>query len=76
MNVKEFNKVFNHAKTVNIVNDDFFNVSGCFWIGLTERQHLKMYNLMLKQGAKEIENKKGRKQIQLANGLGILKPQE
>jgi hypothetical protein len=32
-----------------------------------------MYQLMLSQGATEIKNAAGRKQIKLANGLGILK---
>jgi hypothetical protein len=73
MKTNEFNKIFQYAKGVNVVNDDMLNCAGWFWINLTEIQHKKMYKLLLLQGAQEITNAKGKKQILLSNGLGIIK---
>jgi hypothetical protein len=73
MKIQQFNKCYNIALKQNIVESDYFNVSAWFWINLTTKQHIKMYNLLLKQGAKETTNVRGDKQILLSNGLGILK---
>jgi hypothetical protein len=73
MKIQEFNKIYGYAKEVDIINDDYMNTMGWFWINLTVLQHIRMYNLMLKQGAKETINAKGVQQITLSNGLGILK---
>ena len=48
----EFNKAYERAKKVDIVNDAWFNYAGFFWINLTQRQHDKMVVLLLQQGAK------------------------
>lgn len=74
MKNNEFNKIYNYAESVTIVNDSMLNCSGWFWINLTEKQHEKMYNLLLAQGAKEVINAAGSAQINLENGIGILKP--
>lgn len=76
MKRNDFNKLYEYAKTVTIMTDDFLNCAGYIWLNLTTKQHMKMYNLLLTQGAKETVNKKGVSQIQLSNGLGLLKIEE
>lgn len=72
MKVKEFNEAYKLAQTVNVVEDVWFNMSGWFWMQLTEKQLKKMYELMLEQGALEsVWN--GRTSIQLKNGLRVIK---
>jgi hypothetical protein len=74
MKTQDFNRVYERAKTVNIVNDEWFNFAGFFWINLTNNQHNKMVALMIKQGAK-VEEYRDDKWIKLRNGL-LLKVNE
>ena len=55
MKVADFNKIYEYAKTVDVLNDGWFNTMGWFWLQLTDRQLKKMYNLLLEQGAQETE---------------------
>jgi hypothetical protein len=72
MKVNEFNPIYEYAKKVIILEDDYLKCSGWIWLNLTEKQHKKMYGLLLSQGAKEQVNAAGRPYIQLG-GLGIMK---
>ncbi len=70
MKVGEFNSTYEYAKSVNVVTADWFNMMMWFWMQLTERQHRKMYELMLMQGADEtVVN--GQKGIKLKHGSVI-----
>lgn len=72
MNIKDFNEIYKRAEKINVVNDDWFKSMCWFWIGLTPKQSNKMYNLMLKQGAKEVcEN--GKACIKINGGILIIK---
>jgi hypothetical protein len=56
-----------------VVDDDWFSNEMWFWMDLTEKQHNKMYDLMIQQGAQEMENAAGKKQIKLKSGIGIVR---
>lgn len=73
MNTAVFNKIYEQAKTVDIVNNDYLNFAGFFWINLTMLQVRKMYTLMLAQGNQEQQDERGR-YISLRNGCRIYNP--
>lgn len=60
------------AAAVNIETSDLFNCSGFFWLGLTDKQHAKMCQLLEQQHCKVVDVE-GTKWFQLQNGLRIKK---
>lgn len=67
MKTSEFNKVYEYAKKVDIVNDSYFLVAGYLWISMTQNQINKMFDLCVEQGNVVIDDK----WIELANGIRI-----
>ena len=65
----EFNNMYEHAKTVKIFEDDFFNTAGYFWVHLSNRQFNKMIDLMIEQGQIPDENNF----VYLQNGIAFRK---
>lgn len=68
----DFDRALAHAGRVNIQTDETFSHMGWFWLQLNDRKLMQLYNLMLAQGAEEIELN-GRTGIQLSSGLVIFK---
>lgn len=73
MKQHDFKSVYRYARTVDIVNDDYFNVAGYFWLNLTLRQVNYMYTAMVSQGNTEKVDERGR-YIELRNGCRIYNP--
>lgn len=73
MKTAEFKKVYGYGRTVDIVNDDFFNVAGYFWLNLTLRQITMMYTAMVCQGNPTKVDDRG-EYIELRNGCRIYNP--
>lgn len=72
MRMDEFTVVYEEAKKVNVVENEWFNDNMVFWLGLTEKQHKKMYELLIKQGAEEKEQN-GKTGISFSNGIFLYK---
>ena len=68
----DFKNFYEKAQKTTIVDDNDFNSNGWVWLCLTERQLIKMFNLMVKQGA-IVKNINGRDCIELKNGIKIYK---
>jgi hypothetical protein len=66
MKTSEFNAYYRTAIESNVVESDLFNCAGYFWINLTLSQHRKMYDLLIKQGNKEVSGG-----VSLRNGIKI-----
>ena len=49
MNRTEFKNIYEQAQKVDILNNDWFNAMGWFWLNLTERQANKMIDLIIEQ---------------------------
>ena len=75
MKTSDFNKYYEYAKGVNVVNDDWLNCMGWFWLNCTPRQLRKMYDLMLLQGAEETTDH-GKTCIKLKIGTIVYKEVE
>jgi hypothetical protein len=74
MKSNEFKAMYDYAMKTIIVEDDYLTHAGYLWLNLTQKQHDKMYGLLLSQGAKEETNEKGIKYIKLgAGGLNLIK---
>ena len=71
MKTAEFNRIYNRAKTVRIVDNEWFNFAGFFWINLTDHQHNKMVDLILSQGETPTIIRNGTTWIVLQNGLQL-----
>ena len=73
MKTADFTKIYREAKTVDIVNNEWFNFAGFFWLNLTMLQITKMYALMIAQGNQEQQDERGF-YIPLKNGCRIYNP--
>lgn len=73
MKVQDFKIAYEKAKLANIVEDEWFNTMGWFWVRLTENQMSRMFNLMKSQGAKVYKSDREdfKYYIQLKNGMKI-----
>lgn len=54
MKAADFNKAYEAGKGCNIQTNEWFNCAGWFWINLTDKQHAKMIQLMIAQGAEVV----------------------
>lgn len=68
----DFCRIYKQARNVNILDNDWFNCMGWFWLNLTELQARTMYNLILSQGAEEKHDwNTNRKFIEFKNGMRL-----
>ena len=70
MKANEFKAIYNTAKDVDIKHNHFFNYAGWFWLGLTDKQYEKMWELVREQN----HLCKGTKHITLASGIQLINP--
>ena len=70
MKRSEFNRIYKEARKVDVVNHEWFNFAGFFWLNLTEVQARCMAQLIISQGNKPQKDEKGYF-VSLKNGMRI-----
>jgi hypothetical protein len=70
MKATVFKDWYKTAAAENVETSDLFNCAGFFWLGLTDKQHAKMCQLLELQHCKVVDVE-GEKWFQLQNGLRI-----
>lgn len=70
MKRSDFNRIYKQARTVDIVNNEWFNFAGFFWLNLTELQAETMARLILSQGNKPEHDDRGY-YVALKNGMRL-----
>ena len=72
MKRSDFCRIVKQARDIDILNDQWFNTMGWFWLNLTELQASVMYRLILAQGGEEkTEPETLRKYVELKNGMRL-----
>lgn len=70
MKRSDFNRIYKKAREVDIVNHEWFNFAGFFWLNLTELQAKCMAELILAQGNEPQKDERGYF-VSLKNGMRL-----